>query len=348
MQNKAKSFFLLAVTHKTAPLNVREQFAVTPEKLDELYCGLKNIPAIEECAAVNTCNRFEVYGVACQDTIQVEIESFLSRFFEIDIEVLIDQRLWVTGLSAVRHLFEVCAGIDAQVVGETEVLGQVKTAYAQAQEQGVVGSLCNRMFQKSFQAAKWVQTHTDIGKGKVSIGSVAVDLAVRIFGELKNSRILLVGTGEVGERTLHALKHRGAGTVTVASRVYEKAKTLAHRFGGAAIDFEDFSKTVAFYDIIICCTAAPGSILQYSMVEAALNERPDQPLFLIDLALPRDIEAAVASLRNVYLYNLDDLAGIADENLKARKAEVERCREILDHRIGQLWTALEQRVPSLS
>ncbi len=343
MQNKDKSIFLLAVTHKTAPLAVREQLAITPEKFGPLYNGLKKIPGLEECVALNTCNRFEIYGVARQDDVQAQLEAFLCNFYKIDSETLAAQRLWMTGLETVRHLFEVCAGIDAQVVGETEVLGQIKVAYAQAQEQKSVGGLCNRIFQKSFQAAKWVRTHTNIGRGKVSIGSVAVDLAVRIFGDLKNSRILVVGTGEIGERTLQALKDRGAGAVTVTSRTYENAKTLAHRFGGAAIDFEDFPATVSFCDIIICCTTAPGPILRRETIETALLERPDQPLFLIDLALPRDIEAAVTTLKNVYLYNLDDLTGIADENLKARKAEVDRCRQILDHKAEQLWNTLKQR-----
>lgn len=343
MQSKNKSIFLLAITHKTAPLNVREQFVVTPENLGSFYDGLRQITAVEECVAVNTCNRFEVYGVAFQEDIQVQLESFLYRFFNVDPDVLMARRLWMTGLDVLRHLFEVCAGIDAQVVGETEILGQVKVAYAQAREQETVGRLCNRMFQKSFQVAKWVQTNTDIGRGNVSIGSVAVDLAVRIFGELKNSRIFLIGTGEVGERTLQVLKDRGAGTVMITSRIYEKAKMLADRFGGAAIEFGDFPETVALCDIIICCTTAPGSILQPATVEAALSERLDQPLFLIDLALPRDIEASVANLSNVYLYNLDDLNGIADENIKARKAEVARCVEILDQKSEQLWNALAQR-----
>ena len=205
------------------------------------------------------------------------------------------------------------------------------------------GPVLNRLFEKSFQAAKSARTQTGITKGQVSIGNVAVDLANRIFGQVKNSRVLLIGSGEVGELTAQALKSRGVADISVTSRTFENAHKLAHQFGGAAIDFEDFVNQLHRFDIIISSTAAPGAILTPETIRKALKQRRARPLFLIDLAMPRDIDPAVEDVDNVYLYNLDDLSTIANENLALRKAEIDKARTILKAHAWNLWLQLRRR-----
>ena len=189
--------------------------------------------------------------------------------------------------------------------------------------------MLNRLFEKSFQAAKVTRTQTGITLGKISIGNVAVDLASRIFGRLDNSRVLLLGSGEVGEKTAQALKSRGIGDISVSSRTFENAHTLANNLGVAAIDFDSFIDQLEHFDIVICSTAAPKALISKEVMTRAMNQRPERPCFLIDLAMPRDVDPSVEEVENVYLYNLDDLSNIANANLEARKAEIEKARENL-------------------
>ena len=204
------------------------------------------------------------------------------------------------------------------------------------------GTVLNRLLGKELQAAR-PHDPTGITRGQISIGNVAVDLASRIFGRLKNSRVLLLGSGEVGELTAHALKNRGVTDISVSSRTFENAHKLAHDFGGAAIDFDDFFSQLHRFDIIISSTAAPGCILTPQAIHNALRKRPAQPLFLIDLALPRDVDPTVDTLDNVYLYNLDDLSTIANENLAQRKGELDKARRILKAHAWNLWLQLRRR-----
>jgi len=229
------------------------------------------------------------------------------------------------------------------MVGETEILGQLKQAYTAARDAQCAGNVFTRLFEKSFQAAKAARSQTAITRGQISIGNITVDLASRIFGKLDKSRVLLIGSGEVGEKTAQALKSRGVGDISVSSRTFENAHRLAHSLGGSAIDFEDFKSQLAHFDIIIGSTAAPGTILSREVIEATMEQRPERPCFLIDLALPRDIDPSVEAVENVYLYNLDDLSKIANENLTARTAEIEKAREILKKHAWNLWLQLRRR-----
>ena len=261
----------------------------------------------------------------------------------VNRELLDAHSFWHTNLDVLQHAFEVSAGLDSQMVGETDILGQMKNAYADARAAKCTGTVLNRLFEKSFQAAKSARTQTGITRGEVSIGNVAVNLANRIFGHLRDSRVLLLGSGDVAEKTAQSLKSRGVADITVASRTYENAHKLAHNLGGAAIELSDFTAQLHRFDIVISSTAAPSLLLKRDMIATALKQRPDRPFFLIDVALPRDIDPTVDSLENVYLYNLDDLSAIANENLELRKGEIERARTILKGYAWNLWLQLRRR-----
>jgi glutamyl-tRNA reductase len=243
----------------------------------------------------------------------------------------------------VRHLLEVSSGLDSQMIGENEIFGQVKSAYAAAQERRTVGPVLNRLFQKAFHAAKHVRTHTAITEGQISVANVAVDLAVNIFGDLSSAQVLLLGAGEIGEKTAKAFQSRGAGGLAVSSRTLARAMELASTFGAVALPFEHFAAHLHQFDIVVCSTAAPGSVVALTDVVASMKRRPARPLFLIDLAMPRDVDSAVAGLANVFLYNLDDLARIADQNRAVRAAKVAQARELVEARTQALWEQLARQ-----
>lgn len=341
-----KSLILLGSTHHTAPLEVREKLALTEERLENLYPKLTQFPDLEECLLISTCNRVELYGVTPKKPVRPLLENFWNEFHGFEPRQFLEYGFWRQDFDALKHLFNVSTGLDSQMVGETEILGQLKTSYQDALKRKTVGPLLNRIFQKSFQASKWCRTHTKISRGQISIGNVSVDLAMRIFGDLKNCRTLVIGTGEVGQKTLQSLKSRGVEAITITSRYFENAKKLAHEVGGSAIDFTDFRHLLPHFDLIVTCTAAPLPILTQDEVMAAMGKRSDQPLFIIDLAVPRDVDPKIDLLPNVYLYNIEDLAGIAQENLKARQKEMQLCQKHLEEKAKAVWERLVQPVCS--
>lgn len=343
MSDVLKSLFVLASTHHEASLAEREDLSLTSEQVSALQKELHSLEMIQESLVVNTCNRLEVYGLA--DTLDIEdmVRDCVCKYNGVNRTFLDTHSFWRTNLDVLQHAFEVSAGLDSQMIGETDILGQMKQAYAQARKSHCTGTILNRLFEKSFQAAKAVRTETKIAQGQVSIGNIAVDLGNRIFGNLSNSRVLLVGSGEVAEKTAQSLKSRGVADITVTSRTFENAHVLAHKFGGAAIEFSDFIPQLKRFDIVISSTAASETIIDQSMISYALKNRPDRPFFLIDLALPRDIDPGVDSFENVYLYNLDDLSAIANENIEMRKAEIDQARKILKAHAWNLWLQLRRR-----
>lgn len=343
MSEVLQSLFVLGSSHHQAPLEVRENFALTQEETDALQKQLYSNEHIRECAIVNTCNRLEIYGLATKPDIETTIRNHLCDSHGIKRELFDAHSFWHTNLEALQHALEVSTGLDSQMVGETDILGQMKSAYASARDLGCTGTVLNRLFEKSFQAAKAARSQTAITRGQVSIGNVAVDLASRIFGKLSSSRVLLLGSGDVAEKTAQALKSRGVADITVSSRTYENAHALAHQLGGAAIEFSDYEQQLARFDIIICSTAAPSTILNAANLKPALKRRPESPCFLIDLAMPRNISTDVETLDSVYLYNLDDLSAIANENLEQRHAEIENARAILKRHAWTLWLQLRRR-----
>jgi glutamyl-tRNA reductase len=343
MSDVLQSLFVLGSSHHQAPLEVRERFALSQDEANTLQKQLFADEHIRECLIVNTCNRLEIYGLATTADIEPIIRDHFCTTHGIPRELFDEHSFWHTNLEALQHALEVSTGLDSQMVGETDILGQMKGAYANAREIGCTGSVLNRLFEKSFQAAKAARSQTAITRGQVSIGNVAVDLASRIFGKLSSSRVLLLGSGDVAEKTAQALKSRGVADISVSSRTFENAHKLAHQLEGAAIEFADFESQLERFDIVICSTAAPGALLTVANLAPALKKRPERPCFLIDLAMPRDIDPEVDGLDNVYLYNLDDLSAIANENIEQRKAEIESARAILKRHAWTLWLQLRRR-----
>lgn len=340
----SQTLFVLGATHHQAPIEVREKLALPADSLEPLHRELSALDGLNELTVLSTCNRTEFYGVAsAPDTLRRLQTLFCTRqnFSEADFAKF---ALQLHGRPAVQHLLEVAAGLDSQLIGETEIFGQVKEAYAQAQNRQCTGPVLNRVFQKAFQAAKHVRTHTAIATGQVSVANVAVELAQTIFGNLDDTHILLLGAGEIGEKTARAFQSRGARALTVSSRRIEHAMELASTMDATALPFEHREHHLQEFDIVVCCTAAPGSVVTAEGVNEAMRKRAARPLFLIDLALPRDVEPPAADLPNVYLYNLDDLARIAEENRSAREAEIEKCRQIIAARTDALWDQIGPRL----
>ncbi len=345
-ESSPAALFLLGASHHTAPLELREKLALTPEKLAAFHARLAALEGLSEFTVLNTCNRVEFYGVASQAAAIERLQREFCAFQDFPVEEFTRIRQHATGAEAVRHLIEVSAGLQSQMLGETEILGQIKEAYAESQSRRTVGPVLNRVFQKTFQHAKYIRSHTAITEGQISVANVAVDLALKIFGQLRDTRILLLGAGDIGEKTARAFQSRGAGSLTVASRTMERAMEFAKTFDGAAIPFEFAPQHLADYDIVVCSTSAPQAIIARADVQAAMKKRRAQPLFFIDLALPRDVAPDVASLQNVFVYNLDDLARIAAENLAAREAEVSKARAIVREKADALWKQIATHVPS--
>ncbi|MCX6952689.1 MAG: glutamyl-tRNA reductase [Verrucomicrobia bacterium] len=340
-------FFVIGATHHRAPIEVREKLSLASATADELRAELAALPGMHEFAMLSTCNRIEFYGVASHpDAVSKVSAAFCARqnFDAAEFEKI---RLLLSGRDAVQHLVEVASGLDSQMIGETEIFGQVKDAYAKAQERRSTGPVLNRLFQKGFQAAKHVRTQTAITEGQVSVANVAVDLALTIFGGLANTRILLLGAGEIGEKTAKAFQSRGAAALTVASRRFERAMELATALGASAMPFEQSEARLSEFDIVVCATSAPDAVVSHAATAAAMRKRPARPLFFIDQALPRDVEPAVATLENVFLYNLDDLAKIAEENRAARAVELVKARTIAAEKAGALWQQVAAQVAAL-
>lgn len=347
MESTPSVLFLLGASHHTAPLAVREKLALDEARTAALAARLRATPGVSEFALLNTCNRVEVYGVARDHGSLAALHTVVCEATGCTPAEFQTASFAHRNQEAVAHLIAVAAGLDSQLVGETEILGQVKAAYDSALARRWTGPVLNRIFQKTFQAAKHIRTHTAIGTGQVSVANVAVDLAGRIFGDLAATRILVVGAGDIGLKTVQAFQSRGAATITVASRTLARAGEAVGA-GGWAASLAELPGLVAAADIVASSTAAPGHVLDAELVAAAMAHRRARPLFLIDLALPRDIDPAAATLPNVFLYNLDDLAKIAEGNRALREAEAAKGRAIVAARSAALWPqvarALDSRV----
>jgi glutamyl-tRNA reductase len=340
--------FIIGATHHRVPLAVREKLSLSKDGAIAVKAELATIAGLREFAVLNTCNRVEFYGVAADADTTARVSAAFCAQQKFDPAEFAKIRIELRGRDAVQHLVEVSAGLDSQMLGETEIFGQVKEAYAAAQTGGTTGPVLNRVFQKGFQAAKHVRTHTAITEGQVSVANVAVDLAQNIFGGLADARILLLGAGEIGEKTAKAFQSRGAAALTVASRRFERAMELATALGASAMPFEQRETRLAEFDVVVCATSAPEVVVTLAATRTAMHRRPARPLFFIDQALPRDVDPDVAQLENVFLYNLDDLAKIAEENRAAREAEMSKCRAIVADKAEALWRQVAAQVEALA
>lgn len=337
MERHPSLLFLLGASHHTAPIEIREKIALDPDRAARLAARLRQTPGVREFTLINTCNRVEIYGVVRDADTLVELRATLCETTGCTPEELAAAGFQRHNHDTVAHLFAVASGLDSQIVGETEILGQVKEAYDLALARQWTGPVLNRVFQKTFQAAKHIRSSTGIGQGQISIATVAVDLAGRIFGDLTATRILVVGAGDIGRKTAQAFQSRGSVSITVASRSLARAEDAALETGSLAAGLDELPEAIAAADIIATSTSSPSFVLTRDMIAAGMKRRPARPLFLIDLAMPRDVDPAAAQLANVFLYNLDDLAKIAEENRAHREAEVAKCHAILAERTAALW-----------
>lgn len=337
--------FVLGATHHRVPISVRERLALGKEGAEQMRAQLAALEGLREFVVLSTCNRIEFYGVHESASVVDSVQRAFCARQCFDEQEFSSFAIRLGDRDAIQHLLEVASGIDSQMLGETEIFGQVKDAYSHAQEQGSTGVVLNRLFQKAFQAAKRVRTETAITLGQVSVANVAVDLALDIFGRLRDTRVLFLGAGEIGEKTAQAFRSRGVSALTVSSRRFERAAELANTLGASALPFDQREARLHEFDVVVCATSAPETILSADAVEKAVGQRPSRPMLCLDLALPRDIEAGVSTVDNVYLYNLDDLAKVADDNRRAREAEVGKIRAILSEKSEALWKTLGARLP---
>ena len=341
----------LGVSHKTAPVALRERVALSEGRAAGFLHELLSHPEVHEAVAISTCNRTELHMVV-GDPVEAENAalSALSRQAGIRPTELLGRIYSMRGGEAVRHLFSVAAGLDSMIVGEAEVQGQVKRAYELALVEGVTGPVANRLFRDALATGKRARTETAISRSHVSISSVAVELARGVLGDLEKRRVLVVGAGEQGELTARALHESGARTVFIANRRYDRAIGLAQRFDGEAVRFDDLPAQLAAADIVVTCTASPHQILGHPEMAVVAEERAGRPLLMIDIAVPRDIDPTVRDIAGITLYDMDDLQREVAINMSGREAEAERVRTIVSDEAERFedWLAGLDVVPTIA
>ena len=331
------SLVITGLNHTTSDIALRERLAFPDASLPEALSQLRTQLDEAGVVIISTCNRMEIYvnHVGEAEDILREIRQFLSQWHSIDEAAFSDALYEHEGAEAAGHLFRVASSLDSMVVGEDQILGQVHDAYITAHAEQATDKIINTLFQKAFTVAKKVRSTTKISEGKVSISSVAVDLAVSIFMDLTDKTVIVIGSGEMSELTLKCLVDKGVGCVIVANRSLDNAQTLADQHNGEAIALDDLTDHLHRADIVISSTGAPGIILHRDQMYHALKQRANQPMFVIDIALPRDAEASINDLDNVYLYDIDNLKAVTGKNIEARRNELDRCYEIVDNGLFQ-------------
>jgi glutamyl-tRNA reductase len=310
---------LIGVNHKTAPIELRERIAISREDLPDVIRSLAAVPGVIECMILSTCNRVELLAIV--ESPAADLTGFLHRHFALDAVLLAPHIYEHREQQAVRHLFRVAASLDSMVVGEPQILGQVKDAFAVARESGAVSSQLEHLLQSAFAAAKRVRTETEIGSSSVSIASVAVDLARKIFGSLAGRTVFLVGAGKMSELAARHLVQQGAGAILVANRTAERARDFADRFAGRVVPFEQIHEAASQADIVITSTGAPHPIFRPEHGQAFLHRRRNRPMFFIDIAVPRDVDPAMNRLEGIFVYDIDDLQSVAAAHLAERSRE---------------------------
>lgn len=323
----------LGINHRTAPVDLRERVAFGPERLPEALAQLRALPEVQEAAILSTCNRTELYTyLEMQDPEPVV--QWLARFHHLDVGSLRPYLYVLTGPEGVRHMLRVASGLDSMVLGEPQILGQVKSAYQDASRAGSVAITLNRLFQHTFSVAKQVRTDTAIGVSPVSVAFAAVALAKQIFGDLDELTALLIGAGETIELAARHLHEQRLGRMIVANRTVEHAHNLAAQFNGYGIGLDEIAGHLQEADIVVSSTAAATPVLERPTVEKALRARKHRPIFMVDIAVPRDIEASVGELDDIYLYTVDDLQEVIQENLKSRQAAAKQAEEMIDVQVN--------------
>jgi glutamyl-tRNA reductase len=338
--------FALGINHHTAPLDIREQVAFDPTRLTQALHDLLRGRPVREAAILSTCNRMELYCATEEPAAAVD---WLAEYHALSARRIEPYLYRHPQKDAVRHMFRVASGLDSMVLGEPQILGQMKQAARVAEEAGTLGTLLNKLFQRTFAVAKEVRSTTAIGANIVSMAAAAVHLSERIFERLDGQRVLFIGAGEMIE--LCAAHFAGAKPkrLSIANRTLERAKPIAERFNGDVLRLDEVSDKLADYDIVVSCTASTLPIIGLGMVERALKSRRHRPMVMVDLAVPRDIEAEVGALDDVFLYTLDDLGQIVESGQESRQAAIVEAEEIITHRVDDFlhWMAARETVPTI-
>ena len=328
---------VIGLSHHSSPVALRERFAFAEARVPAVLQVLRTSRIADEAVILSTCNRVEIYAVCPVEPTAAfaSLREFLASCHNYS-DPLTDELYTLSEPQSIQHLFKVACGLDSMVLGETEILGQLKKAYDLALQHGHTGPRLNKAFQRAFNVAKQVRTETNIQRGSVSVGSVAVELAEKIFSGLSNRQVMVIGAGDTSEKTARALVSRGARSIIVTNRSYDKAVLLATELGGRAVQFDQWSTEFQNVDIVISSTSAPHYVLDRIKLEPMMKLRRNRALLLIDLAVPRDIEPEVNFMENVFLYNVDDLQAIAGDYLKQRQQEIARCEQIIREKAAAL------------
>ena len=342
--------FVVGLNHKTADVDTREKFTFNGPKLEEGLMKFKELPDVKEAMILSTCNRVELYAnVSDTSKASESIKLFLSEFHNISRDSL-DNALYIyDGVFAVKHVFRVASSLDSMVVGEPQILGQMKDAFELGLEKKTTGILLNRLMKKAISVAKRVRTETKIAENAVSISFSAVELARKIFTDLSKKVCMLLGAGEMAELAARHLITSGVKEIIVANRTYERGCELAKEFNGRPVRFEEFLNEMVLTDIVICSTGAPAYVVMKSQMQKVMKERKQRSVFIIDISVPRNIDPEINDLDNVYLYNIDDLQGVVDTNVSERGKEAEKAEKIIEEEIETFlkWQSSLDSVPTI-
>ena len=338
------------LNHKTAPVEVREKLAFNGPGLEEGLSSFLQIPEVKGAMILSTCNRVEIYAHVSNPERAIDsVKSFLSEFHSIEPGALENSLYFYTDRDAIRHVFRVASSLYSMVVGEPQILGQLKDAFEFGLKKGATGILLNRLLKKAISVAKRVRTETRIAENAVSISYAAVELTKKIFTDLSEKRFMLLGAGEMAELAVRHLIKSGVKDVSVVNRTHERGVELAREFCGRAVRFEDFIKELVNTDIIICSTGAPSYILHKSDMQMIMKGRKNRAVFIIDISVPRNIDPEINDIDNVYLYDVDDLQGIVDSNIMGREKEAERAEGIIEEELEKFlkWQTSLDSVPTI-
>ena len=332
---------MIGCNHRTAPLELRERVAFSPEQALKAADELRVRGILEEAVVVSTCNRSELYGVSDDAASPDAMEGFFTEFHGLPSAEMNGRIYRQIDAEAIRHLFRVTSGLDSMLLGEAEILGQVRDAYSRALDHGSTGPVLNRLFQSALEVGKRVRSETEVGTRPMSVAFAGVKLAERIFGNLKDRAALILGAGAVAEQVVEHLRNRGIRKLGVVNRSRERAEALAQRFGGHSFEWALLESTLNHPDIVVTSVGEAGTLLTREMLECAMEARDGRAMFIVDLGVPRNVAANAGGLYNVYIYNIDDLGEIVEQNKKAREAEIPRAEAIISEHIAKFdsWRA---------
>ncbi len=331
---------IVGLSHKTAPVEIREKVAFAPTAMAEPLHQLLQLPAVSEALIVSTCNRVELYVVSRQpESAIIEMKHFLANFHNLQLSQLEEHLYDFVSTEAIHHLLRVAASLDSMMIGEPQILGQIKTAYGYACEHNTIGIILNRFLHKTFSVAKRVRTETEIASNAVSVSFAAVELARKIFDSLENKTVMLIGAGEMCELAAKHFVNNGVTKVLVTNRTFSRAEKLAEEFNGTAVSFDNFREQLHRVDIVLSSTGSPDYVLQAKKLKDVCKERRYKPMFLIDIAVPRDIDPTANKLDGIYLYDVDDLQGVVQANVKERQKEATKAELIINGEVDtfQKW-----------